>query len=388
MKNVTILGSTGSIGVNALDVIASHPEKFKVKALAAGRNVRLLASQIEKFKPEIVSVSSRTEALKLRAILDKKINIQIVYDETGSCELAAYSASDIVLSAISGAAGLKPTLAAIDAGKDIALANKETMVIAGHIVTRKAKQKKISILPVDSEHSAIFQCMAGQKFHALRRIILTASGGPFFRFTKDEMKKITLKQALKHPRWKMGRKITIDSASLMNKGLEVIEAKWLFGMDISHIDVLIHPQSIVHSLIELVDGSVLAQLGIADMRGPIAYAFTYPDRMENSLPLLNLAKSGSLNFHLPDLKKFPCLRLAYEAGHAGGIAPAILNAANEIAVAAFLETRIGFNDLPKVIGKVMDNFTNQNDPSLEDILHADNEAREKTEIVIKRIVKG
>ena len=268
------------------------------------------------------------------------------------------------------------------------MANKETMVIAGPIVVKKAKQKKVKILPVDSEHSAIFQCLAGQKPDAVRRIILTASGGPFWRLSKESIKKVTLEQALVHPRWKMGRKITIDSASLMNKGLEVIEAKWLFDLDISHIDVLIHPQSVVHSLVEFLDGSVMAQLGIADMRIPIAYALTYPSRISNDLPLLNLVKSGPLEFYPPDLKKFPCLRLAYEAGQAAGTAPAVLNAANEVAVAAFIEKKICFNDLPKVIQRVLDKHSIQTKPSLEDILAADGDARKEAENVIKKLMKG
>jgi 1-deoxy-D-xylulose-5-phosphate reductoisomerase len=389
MKNVTILGSTGSIGVNALDVIANHPEKFKVRALAAGRNVRLLARQIEEFKPDVVSVYSSEEALKLQSILKSTKRISILYDQTGVRELAACPDTDIVISAISGAAGLEPTLAAINSGRDIALANKETMVIAGQLVTRQAIKNNVRILPVDSEHSAIFQCLAGgQNIQSLHRIILTASGGPFFKLTAKEMKKVTLDQALIHPRWKMGRKITIDSASMMNKGLEVIEAKWLFDLDIGHIDVLIHPQSIVHSLIELVDGSVLAQLGIADMRVPIAYALTYPERMPSGLPYLNLTKAGPLDFYPPDMKKFPCLRLAYEVGNSGGTAPAVLNAANEVAVDAFLNNRIGFNDIPKVIDIVLDKHDVQHDPSLENILHADCEARQQAQNVIKKIMKG
>jgi len=388
MKKITLLGSTGSIGVSALDVIEKNPKKFKVMALAAGRNVRLLAQQILKFQPKIVAVRAKQDAERLRRLMGSKNNIPILYDGTGIEELASYPSSDMVISAISGAAGLKPTLAAIEAGKDIALANKETMVVAGHLVTKKAKIKKINIFPVDSEHSAIFQCLEGQQPQSLRRIILTASGGPFLNFSKDDLNQVTLKQALKHPRWKMGRKITIDSASLMNKGLEVIEAKWLFNLDIGHIDILIHPQSVVHSLIELLDGSVLAQLGIADMRIPIAYALTYPDRMINDLPLLNLAKTGRLEFYPPDMKKFPCLRLAYEAGRIGETAPAALNAANEVAVAAFIENKICFNDLPKVIEKVLDKHQKQRNPSLEDILDVDSEARTQAESVIKKLKKG
>ena len=324
----------------------------------------------------------------MRQILGLKHPIAILYDEQGIEEVASHSSSNIVLSAISGAAGLKPTLAAIEAGKDIALANKETMVVAGHLVTKKARQKKIKILPVDSEHSAIFQCLSGQVAGNLRRIILTASGGPFYNLSKADLKKVTLAQALKHPRWKMGRKITIDSASLMNKGLEVIEAKWLFSLDISRIDVLIHPQSIVHSFIELVDGSVLAQLGIADMRIPIAYAFAYPDRITNDLPKLNLAKTGPLEFRQPDMKKFPCLELAYEAGRSGETAPVVLNAANEVAVAAFIENKICFNDLPKVIERVLNKHQAQNNLSLEDVLAVDGEARIQAQSVIKQLKKG
>ncbi|MHB8139442.1 MAG: 1-deoxy-D-xylulose-5-phosphate reductoisomerase, partial [Smithellaceae bacterium] len=265
---------------------------------------------------------------------------------------------------------------------------KETMVIAGHIVTKKARKKNIKILPVDSEHSAIFQCLTGQKPENLRRIILTASGGPFFNLSKADLKKVTLAQALRHPRWKMGSKITIDSASLMNKGLEVIEAKWLFDMDIARIDVLIHPQSLVHSMIELQDGSVLAQLGIADMRIPIAYALAYPDRLFNDLPMLNLAKTEPLEFYKPDMKKFPCLGLAYEAGRLGGTAPIVLNAANEVAVASFTKKSICFNDLPKVIEKVLEKHQTQKNPSLDDILAIDGEARMQAGIIINKLKKG
>ena len=388
MKNITILGSTGSIGASTLDVIGKNPKVFKVTALAAGRNVKLLAEQIIKYQPEIVAVSTREDAAKLHQIPGLKKRIPILYDEKGIEEVASYPSSDIVVSAISGAAGLKPTLAAIEAGRDVALANKETMVIAGDIVTRQAKKKKIKILPVDSEHSAIFQCLAGQKTDNLRRILLTASGGPFYNLSSAELKKVTLEQALRHPRWKMGSKITIDSASLMNKGLEVIEARWLFDMDIACIDVLIHPQSVVHSMIELKDGSVLAQLGIADMRIPIAYALTYPDRLSNDLSVLNLSEIRSLEFFKPDMKKFPCLGLAYEAGCLGGTAPVVLNAANETAVAAFTEKKICFNDLPKVIEKVMDKHQVKKNPTLDDILGTDRETRIQAGMIINKLRKG
>ena len=338
MKKITILGSTGSIGLSALDVIGKNPRRFQVVALAAGQNVKLLKNQIETFKPKIVSVSTKENALKLRQSLNLNNKIKILYDKEGLNEIAAFQSADIVVSAISGAAGLMPTLAAIEAGKDIALANKETMVMAGEIVNRRAKLKKVKILPVDSEHSAIFQCLQGEKIENLKRIILTASGGPFLNFKANQLKQVKLSQALKHPRWKMGKKITIDSATLMNKGLEVIEAKWLFNLDVEKIEVLIHPQSIVHSMIELIDGSVLAQMGIPDMRIPITYALTYPERIINDLSSLNLLKTEKLEFSKPDIKKFPCLRVAYEAGLCGGTAPAVLNASNEIAVAAFFRS--------------------------------------------------
>jgi len=388
MKRITLLGSTGSIGVSTLSVVQKHPRKFKVVALAAGRNVELLAEQISKFRPEVVAVHSGADALRLKDILGVKNKIPILYDESGICEIASYSPSDIVVSAISGAAGLKPTLAAIEAGKDIALANKETMVIAGQIVTKRARQKNIKILPVDSEHSAIFQCLEGQDRDNLKKIILTASGGPFLKLSKKDLKQVTLQQALRHPRWKMGRKITIDSASLMNKGLEVIEAKWLFNLDMACIDVLIHPQSVVHSMIELVDGSVLAQLGVADMKIPIAYALAYPDRLANDLPVLNLAKAGPLEFYEPDVEKFPCLGLAYEAGRLGGTAPVALNAANEVAVAAFIENRICFTDLAKVIDKVLGKHQTRKTVSLEDVLEADREARMQAQNAVRKLKKG
>ncbi len=385
MKKITILGSTGSIGLSALDVIGKNPERFQIVALAAGKNVKLLKKQIDIFKPKIVSASTKENAFKLSQSLPLNNKIKILYGKEGLNEIAAFPAADIVVSAISGAAGLMPTLAAIDAGKDIALANKETMVMAGEIVNRRAKLKKVKILPVDSEHSAIFQCLQGEKIENLRRIILTASGGPFINFNVNQLKQVKLNQALKHPRWKMGKKITIDSATLMNKGLEVIEAKWLFNLDMVKIDVLIHPQSIVHSMIELIDGSVLAQMGIPDMRIPIAYALTYPERIINNIESLNLLKTEKLEFLKPDIKKFPCLRLAYEAGICGGTTPAVLNAANEIAVAAFLERKIKFVDLPGIIDKVLNAHVCGNDSSLESVINADFWARIKTKEILERI---
>ncbi|GAB6267853.1 MAG: 1-deoxy-D-xylulose-5-phosphate reductoisomerase [Smithella sp.] len=386
MKKITILGSTGSIGCSALDVIGKNPERFQVVALAAGKNIALLKKQIEKFKPKVVAVSAKESALQLRDSLTTKDKVKIFYDQEGLKEIASLPSADVVISAISGSAGLIPTLAAIEAGKDIALANKETMVMAGEIVTGRAIKKSVKIIPVDSEHSAIFQCLEGQTSKNLRRIILTASGGPFLNFTGNELKKVSLSQTLRHPNWKMGKKVTIDSASMMNKGLEVIEAKWFFNVDFSHIDVLIHPQSIVHSMVEFVDGAFLAQMGIPDMKLPIAYALTYPERIINDLPSLNLVKTENLEFRNPDIKKFPCLGLAYAAGICGGTAPVVLNAADEIAVAAFMEKKIRFIDLPKIIETVLDLHHSINTPSLEDILQADLWARRETSKIIERIM--
>jgi 1-deoxy-D-xylulose-5-phosphate reductoisomerase len=355
-------------------------------ALAAGKNINLLKKQIEKFKPKVVAVSTKESALKLREALTSKSKVKIFYDKEGLREIASFPSTDIVVSAISGSAGLIPTLAAIEAGKDIALANKETMVMAGEIVTKKAKKKGVKIIPVDSEHSAIFQCLEGRKRENLRRIILTASGGPFFNFTRNELKKVNLSQALQHPNWKMGKKITIDSASMMNKGLEVIEAKWLFNLDISDIDVLIHPQSIVHSLVEFIDGAFLAQMGIPDMKIPIAYALTYPERIINDLPSLDLVKIGKLEFLKADIKKFSCLGLAYAASLCGGTAPVVLNAADEVAVSAFIEKKIRFIDLPKIIEKILVLHNSINNPSLDDILQADLWARRETKKIIERII--
>ncbi|KUG24408.1 1-deoxy-d-xylulose 5-phosphate reductoisomerase [hydrocarbon metagenome] len=386
MKKITILGSTGSIGLSALDVIEKNSQLFQVEALTAGKNIKLLKKQIEKFKPKAVAVSKKETALKLRELLTNKNKVKVLYDEEGLKEVASFPSSDIVISAIAGSAGLVPTLAAIEAGKDIALANKETMVMAGEIVTGKAAKKRVKIIPVDSEHSAIFQCLEGQNIKNLRRIILTASGGPFLNFTGNELKNVTLSQTLRHPNWKMGRKVTIDSASMMNKGLEIIEAKWFFNIDISRIDVLIHPQSIVHSMVEFNDGAFLAQMGVPDMKVPIAYALTYPERIMNNLQSLNLVRIGKLEFGSPDMKKFPCLRLAYAAGLCGGTAPVVLNAADEIAVSAFMENKIRFIDLPGIIEKVLNRHNTVNDPSLEDILHADLWAKRETGKIIERMM--
>lgn len=386
MKKITILGSTGSIGVNALDVIEKNPERFQVVALAAGGNIKQLKKQIEKFKPSVAYVRTKELACKLRASLTAKNRVKIIYDDAGLKEIASIPSADIVISAISGSAGLVPTLAAIEAGKDIALANKETMVMAGEIVTKIASKNRVRIIPVDSEHSAIFQCLEGRKRENLRRIILTASGGPFFNFTENQLKKVTINQTLRHPKWKMGRKVTVDSASMMNKGLEVIEAKWLFNVNISDINVVIHPQSIVHSMVEFTDGAYLAQMGVPDMRIPIAYALTYPERIVNDLLPLDFIKAKSLEFYEPDIKKFPCLDIACKAGICGGTAPAVLNAADEVAVNAFMQKKIRFVDMPHIIEKVLNVHQVIYSPSLENILQADLWARMKTEKLIERMI--
>jgi len=385
MKKISILGSTGSIGCSALNVIEKNPERFQVVALAAGENIKLLIKQIERFQPKLVAVGSKDNALKLSEALTAKNKVKIYYGDEGLQEIASFPSS-MVISAISGSAGLLPTLAAIEAGNDIALANKETMVMAGEIVTKRASKKGVKIIPVDSEHSAIFQCLEGNRRDDLRRIILTASGGPFLKFTGNQLKKVSLDQTLRHPNWKMGKKITIDSASMMNKGLEVIEAKWLFNVDINAIDVLIHPQSIVHSMVEFIDGAYLAQMGVPDMKIPIAYALTYPERIINDLPSLNLIKTVKLEFYKPDMKKFPCLDIAYRAGICGGTAPVVLNAADEVAVSAFINKKICFIDLPKIIEKVLTLHRVINNPSLDDILQADLWARRETNKIIERIV--
>ena len=385
MKKITLLGSTGSIGCSTLDVVENNPDRFRIVALVAGENTELLLKQIEKFRPKVVAVKSKEAALKLRTALTAKNRVKILYDVEGMREAAAHPSADIVVSAISGSAGLIPTLAAIEAGKDIALANKETMVLAGEIVTQKALKKRIKIIPVDSEHSAIFQCLEGSRRENLRRIILTASGGPFLNFTARQLQQVTLQQTLRHPKWKMGKKITIDSASMMNKGLEIIEARWLFNTSFDQIDVLVHPQSLVHSMVEFIDGACLAQLGVPDMKIPIAYALTYPERIANDLKTLDLVQAGRLDFYKPDLKKFPCLKIAREAGVSGGTAPAVLNAADEVAVAALMQERLSFADLPKIIEKVLDAHDVIPDPSMDDILQADADARQQTEKIIGRI---
>lgn len=376
MKYLSIIGSTGSIGRQALDVARNNPENIKVVALAAGRNIELLAEQIIEFKPLVVSVSDLRHAEKLSGMLGGPKKPEILFGEEGLIAVAGCEKATVLLTAVTGTVGLMPTVKAIEAGKDIALANKETLVAAGEIVMEKVKQHGVNLYPVDSEHSAIWQCLNGENRADLKRIILTASGGPFRGLTTAEMKNITPEQALKHPNWNMGSKITIDSATLMNKGLEVIEAHWLFNLDFEHIDVLVHPQSIIHSMVEYADGTVIAQLGIPDMRIPIQYALSYPQRWPNELPRLDLLSIGQLTFEAPDMDNFPCLRLAYHAGKLGGTMPAVMNAANEVAVWRFLKGEIGFLAIPRTVQAVMEKHQNIARPKLDDILNADRWARE------------
>lgn len=384
MKRLTILGSTGSIGQSTLDVVSRNREDFSVVALAAGKNLDLLEKQIKSFSPEIVAVADK----KTADSLSKRINgLEILSGIEGINRVALHENSDFVISAIVGSAGLIPTLTAIKSGKTIGLANKEALVMAGEIVISEAKKNSVKIIPVDSEHSAVFQCIEGHKKSDIKRIILTASGGPFVNKSRVELNNITAKDALRHPKWNMGKKITIDSATLMNKGLEVIEACWLFDMPSGKIGVLIHPQSIVHSMVEFKDRSCLAQMSIPDMRGPISYALSYPDRLEDPIPGLELDKIESLTFKKPDNENFPCLSYAYDAIKTGGTMPCVLNASNEIAVHAFLNNRIGFNDIPVIIKKTIDSHAVKSLSALDDVLEADRWARETAEKYIKELKK-
>lgn len=366
VKRLAILGSTGSIGQQTLDIVRTFPDRFSVLALAAGNNLNLLARQVEEFKPSVVSHQGKQSI--------PSQGIQSIQPE----DIARLDEVDIVVIALSGDAGLKPTLAAIRAGKRIALANKESLVAAGEIIIADAKKYGASIIPVDSEHSAIWQCIAGE-ISRPERLILTASGGPFLHFSPSELSRVTPEQALNHPSWKMGRKVTVDSATLMNKGLEIIEAHWLFDTPLEKITVLVHPQSIVHSMVEFVDGAIKAQLGYPDMRLPIQYALLYPERLSNpGLPGLDVKNMKELTFEEPDFNTFPCIRLAIEAGRKGGTYPAVLSASDEIAVNLFLTRRIGFDNIARIVEQVLTEHTSISRPRLEEILAAADWAKEKT----------
>ncbi len=382
MKTLTLLGSTGSIGCNVLEVVRSFPNRYRVAGLAAGKNIKKIAEQTLEFQPELISVADPDDADRLCKQLPIEFRDRIRYGRSGSQEVAALDSADMTLSAIVGAEGLLPTLAAIEAGKDIGLANKETLVMAGKLVMEKCKEKGVKLLPVDSEHSAIFQALEAGHTDDVSKIILTASGGPFREKSLRELAQVTPEQALNHPNWDMGRKISIDSATLMNKGLEVIEAKWLFDVSVDAIEVVVHPQSIVHSLVEYRDGSVIAQLGIPDMRIPIAYALSYPRRLSMPLPGLNLTQCAHLEFHKPDYQKFKALALAFKAIRQGGVLPAVLNAANEVAVDAFLDKKLAFLEIATTVATVMDQVQTGSEDSLADILAADKAARDAATALI------
>jgi len=384
VKRLAVLGSTGSIGRNVLDVARQFPERFKIVGLAAGQNLPLLQEQIRAFRPAVVSVRNSNLAEELVQMLPPGSTTRIVNGLEGAKEVAAATEADLLVSAMVGAVGLEPTLTAIGQGIAVALANKETLVTAGALVMEAARGRGVPIIPIDSEHSAIFQAIQGNQPQDIRRLWLTASGGPFLRKSQEELAGVTAAAALQHPNWSMGPKITIDSATLMNKGLEVIEASVLFRLPPDRIEVHVHPQSIIHSLVEYIDGSVIAQLGIPDMRVPISYALAYPERLPLDLPPLNLFQVGQLSFEPPDMERFPCLRLAYEALKAGGDMPAVLNAANEIAVAAFLKGAIAFPDIPRIISQVMASHSVQPLTSLEQVLAVDGWARQKAETLISQ----
>jgi 1-deoxy-D-xylulose-5-phosphate reductoisomerase len=374
-KKIAILGSTGSIGISTLKVVQKLKPSFQVVGLTAYRNAKELARQVKIFKPKMAAIMDWRFFPELKA-RTKGTSTQLLAGQEGVVAVAGESGADLVLSAIVGAAGLKPTLTAIQKGKDIALANKETMVMAGEVVTKAARKSGSRILPVDSEHCAVFQCLEGSKGpEEIHKILLTASGGPFRSLDHRKFGKITLKQALKHPTWRMGPKITIDSATLMNKGLEVIEAHYLFDAPYKKIDIVIHPESIIHSMVEYIDGSVLAQLGTTDMQIPIQYALTYPARANSPVDRLDLTRIGQLHFEKPDRRKFPCVDLAYWAGEKGGVYPAVLNAANEVAVGRFLNQEIAFTSIPKIIGRTLRKFRPLTNGTLDGILTADRWAR-------------
>ena len=371
MKRLAILGSTGSIGRSALAVVDAHPTRLRVVALAAGDNAPLLAEQVGRYRPDLVAMATSEGVDRLRAACGSDVHALMTGGSEGLIAVATHPSVDVVICASSGTAGLEAVLAAIAAGKTIALANKEVLVMAGALVTAAARRHGVAILPVDSEHNAVHQCVHGRSTSEIRRLILTASGGPFRDFTTAQLQQVNPDQALRHPTWQMGRKITIDSATLMNKGLEVIEAHWLFSVGADQIEVVIHPQSIVHSMVELVDGSVIAQLGVTDMRLPIQYACSYPDRWDGALPSLDLSKAGRLEFHPPEHERFPCLGLAYRALRAEGTLAGVMNAANEVAVAAFLDGKLGFTAIPTVIERTMNAHAVEGVSDLETVRRVD-----------------
>ncbi|MBW7452857.1 1-deoxy-D-xylulose-5-phosphate reductoisomerase [Paenibacillus sepulcri] len=382
MKKISILGSSGSIGKSTLDVVRKHPDRFKISGLAANQRIDDLIEQAHEFRPTIVSVGNRELARKVKAQVDD--SVMVCYGEKGLIDVACCEEADLVMNSVTGATGIIPTIKALHAGKDVAIANKETLVAAGCVVTKLAKEKGCKLIPVDSEHSAIYQCLNGESRDQLSKLIITASGGAFRDLTKQEMTGLRASDALKHPNWSMGEKITIDCATLMNKGFEVIEAHWLFEVPYEQIEVLIHRQSVIHSMVEFVDGSIIAQMGMPDMRVPIQYALEYPNRLKSDYPKLDLSLISQLNFEKPDMARFPCLSYAFEAGKQGGTMPAVLNAANEVVNFSFRRNEACFSDFEKILDEVLSSHHNIQNPQLEDILHADAWAREKAELLIKR----
>jgi 1-deoxy-D-xylulose-5-phosphate reductoisomerase len=375
MKTISVLGSTGSIGRNVLAVIRNFPQRFRIAGLAAGKNTDELVKQVKEFLPLCVSVADEKIAEQLKKELPAEFHDRIGWGGEGLRRVARIDEADMVITAVVGAVGLLPTLDAIAAGKDIGLANKETLVMAGKLVMQAVRKNGVRLLPIDSEHSAIFQALEAGRKEDVGRIILTASGGPFRKKQIEELTSVTPKEALAHPNWDMGRKISIDSATLMNKGLEVIEARWLFNIEPERISVVVHPQSIVHSLVEFIDGSVVAQLGIPDMKIPIAYALSYPERLGLELSRLSLSQCGSLSFEKPDFERFPALKMAFDALNQGGVKPAVLNAANEIAVQAFLDEKIQFLDIPRIVSETLQLADEGDETDLDHILRADKQAR-------------
>lgn len=389
MQHLTILGATGSIGVSTLDVLARHPDRYGVYALTAHSRVDELVAQCERFRPQVAVVGSADAAQQLKRLLaDKGVRTEVDYGEAALCAVAGASGCDTVMAAIVGAAGLAPTLAAAKAGKKVLLANKEALVMSGPLFMDAIGASGAALLPIDSEHNAIFQCLP-QSYqrkpgrHGVAKVLLTASGGPFLSRAVETLENVTPEEAVAHPNWVMGRKISVDSATMMNKGLEVIEAHWLFGADASQIEVVIHPQSVIHSMVSYVDGSVLAQLGNPDMRTPIAHALAYPERIASGVSAMDLAQIGQLTFHRPDFDRFPCLRLAYDALSAGGTAPAILNAANEVAVQAFLDRKIGFREIDRLISRVMNKLPYMQITDIAALLEQDRRAREVAQSFIQ-----
>jgi 1-deoxy-D-xylulose-5-phosphate reductoisomerase len=381
MRTIALLGSTGSIGMSTLDLVQQFPDRFKVHGMVAGVNLQRLAAQVKKYSPRVVAIKEEKDVPRLRRFLNGR-RVEILWGQAGAAEVASAAEVDVVLAAIVGGAGLMPTFKALNAGKEIALANKEALVMAGELFVRAAAKKGVRLLPVDSEHSAIFQCLQGNRRDEVDKLILTASGGPFLRTPLKQLRKVTVAQALKHPNWKMGRKITIDSATMMNKGLEVVEARWEFQMAPENIDVVIHPQSVVHSMVRYQDGSVMAQLGVPDMRIPIAYALAFPHRLRGNWQALELTRHGELNFLPVDHKRYPALRLAYGALREGGTMPVVLNAANEVAVEAFLKGRIGFREIHVVIERTMQRHAATRPKEIGEVLSVDRWAREMASSLI------